>query len=210
MHCLPFLNSVTIINMPKPTKRWGGIRPNSGRKAGSTKYGEPTVVRRLPASWAAMLDQVLDTHKLVMKSPEIEQIDPAGVDKALALPLAGGKIAAGFPSAAEDFMEGKLDLNDILVKRPTATFYIKVAGESMRDAGIFPGDILVVDRGESPQHGHVVVAVVNGELTVKRLYRKGKTIRLDAENPAYPNIEIQGETELTIWGVVRANVHRFL
>lgn len=168
------------------------------------------MVRRLPASWAAMLDKALDHRKLLLKSPEVERIDPANTDKALALPLAGGRVAAGFPSAAEDFVEGKLDLNEILVKRPAATFYVKVAGESMRDAGIFPGDILVVDRGERPQHGHVVVAVVNGELTVKRLYRKGKVIRLDAANPAYPNIEIQGETELTVWGVVRANVHRFL
>src|SRR5690606_3965751 len=118
--------------------------------------------------------------------------------------------SAGFPSAAEDFVEGKLDLNDLLVKRPAATFYVKVAGESMLGACIFPGDILVVDRGETPRHGHVVVAVVNGELTVKRLHRKGNVIRLDAENPAYPNIEIRGETELTIWGVVRANIHQFL
>jgi DNA polymerase V len=191
-------------------KQWGGNRRNSGRKPGSSKYGEPTVVRRLPASVAAMLDQALAGHKRLLDSPEIEGINPAGADKTLALPLAGSRIAAGFPSAAEDFSEGKLDLNDILVKRPTATFYIKVAGESMRDTGIFPGDILVVDRGENPQHGHVVVAAVNGELTVKRLYRKGKTVRLDAENPAYPNIEIGGETELAIWGVVRANVHRFL
>jgi DNA polymerase V len=196
--------------MPKSAKSWGGIRRNSGRKAGSTKYGEPTVVRRLPASWVPFLDQALDNHKLVMKSADVMQIDPAGVDSHLALPMAGSKVAAGFPSAAEDFIEGKLDLNDLLVKRPTATFYVRVAGESMRDAGIFPGDILVVDRGENPKHGHVVVALVNGELTVKRLYRKGKIIRLDAENPAYPNIEIQGETELTIWGVVRANVHQFL
>jgi DNA polymerase V len=196
--------------MLKSAKRWGGIRRNSGRKAGSTKYGEPTVVRRLPVSWVPLLDQALDNHQLILKSADVMQIDPAGVDSHLALPMAGSKIAAGFPSAAEDFIEGKLDLNDLLVKRPTATFYVRVAGESMRDAGIFPGDILVVDRGENPKHGHVVVALVNGELTVKRLYRKGKTIRLDAENPAYPNIAIQGETELTIWGVVRANVHQFL
>lgn len=168
------------------------------------------MVRRLPASWANRIDTALDRRKLLLKSTEIEQIEPAGSDKSLALPLAGSKVAAGFPSAAEDFVEGKLDLNDILIKRPAATFYVKVAGESMRDAGIFPGDILVVDRGENPRHGHVVVAVVNGELTVKRLYKKGKIVRLDAENPAFPNIEMQGETELAIWGVVRANVHRFL
>jgi DNA polymerase V len=196
--------------MPKSAKPWGGIRRNSGRKAGSTKYGESTVVRRLPASLASRLDQVLENHKLIMKSADVMQIDPAGVDSHLALPMAGSKIAAGFPSAAEDFIEGKLDLNDILVKRPTATFYVRVSGESMLNAGIFPGDILVVDRGENPKHGHVVVAVINGEMTVKRLYRKGKTIRLDAENPAYPNIEIQAETDLIIWGVVRANVHQFL
>lgn len=200
--------------MPKPTTQWGGPRRNSGRRAGSTKYGEPTVVRRLPASWASALDAALDhrqhTRKLLRKSPEIEQIEPAGSGKKLALPLAGGRVAAGFPSAAEDFVEGKLDLNDLLVRRPAATFYVKVAGESMRDAGIYPGDILVVDRGERPQHGHVVVAVVDGELTVKRLHRMGKTIRLEAANPAFPDIEIAGETELSIWGVVRASVHRFL
>lgn len=196
--------------MSKPVNSWGGRRRNAGRKAGSSKYGGPTVVRRLPASWAPLLDQALDNHRLTAGSPDIDRIHPAGTDRRRALPLAGGRIAAGFPSAAEDFVEGKLDLNDLLVKRPAATFYVKVAGESMLGAGIFPGDILVVDRGETPRHGHVVVAVVNGELTVKRLYRKGNVIRLDAENPAYPNIEIRGETELTIWGVVRANIHPFL
>lgn len=196
--------------MPKPVRQWGGRRCNAGRKAGSTKYGEPSVVRRLPASWAPFLDKVLDRHRLTAKSPEIGRIDPANTDRKLALPLAGSRVAAGFPSAAEDFVEGKLDLNELLVKRPAATFYVKVSGESMRDAGIFPGDILVVDRGETPRHGHVVVAVVNGELTVKRLYRKGNVVRLNAENPVYPNIEIQGETDLIIWGVVRANIHQFL
>lgn len=196
--------------MPKPTNPWGGRRRNAGRRPGSSKYGEPTVIRRLPASWAPFLDKALDNHRLAAKSTDIGQLAPANTNRNLALPLAGGRIAAGFPSAAEDFVEGKLDLNELLVKRPAATFYVKVSGESMRDAGIFPGDILVVDRGETPRHGHVVVAVVNGELTVKRLYRKGSVIRLDAENPAYPHIEIQGETELTIWGVVRANIHQFL
>jgi DNA polymerase V len=196
--------------MPKPTRQWGGARRNSGRKPGSTRHGEPTVVRRLPESWAIALDRALDRRSLLQKSPEIEDIEPAASGKKLALPLAGGRIAAGFPSAAEDFVEGRLDLNELLVKRPAATFYVKVAGESMRDAGIFPGDILVVDRGERPQHGQVVVAVVDGELTVKRLHRKGGVIRLEAANPAFPDIEIAGETELSIWGVVRANVHRFL
>jgi DNA polymerase V len=200
--------------MPKSPKQWGGPRRNSGRKTGSTRYGEPTVVRRLPASWAAALDTALErqqqTRGLLTQSPEIEAIEPAGTDKSLPLPLAGGRVAAGFPSAAEDFVEGRLDLNELLVKRPAATFYVKVAGESMRDADIFPGDLLVVDRGESPRHGQVVVAVVNGELTVKRLHRKGGTIRLEAANPAFPDIEIAGETELGIWGVVRASVHRFL
>jgi DNA polymerase V len=196
--------------MPKYPKQWGGPRRNSGRKAGSTKYGEATVVRRLPASWADALDRALGERQLLQKSPESESIEAANLDSSLALPLAGGRVAAGFPSAAEDFVEGKLDLNQLLVRRPNATFYVKVAGESMRDAGIFPGDLLVVDRGESPRHGHVVVAVVNGELTVKRLYRKGRTIRLEAANPAFPDIEIAGETELAVWGVVRANVHPFI
>lgn len=196
--------------MSKPVKKWGGRRRNAGRKAGSNKYGEPTVVRRLPASWAPLLDRALDNHRLIAGSPDIDRIHSAGTNRRQPLPLAGGRIAAGFPSAAEDFVEGKLDLNELLVKRPTATFYVKVSGESMLGAGIFPGDILVVDRGETPRHGHVVVAVVNGELTVKRLYRRGNVIRLDAENPAYPHIEIRGETELTIWGVVRANIHQFL
>ncbi|HEX7028572.1 MAG TPA: S24 family peptidase, partial [Gammaproteobacteria bacterium] len=141
--------------MPKPTTPWGGRRRNAGRKAGSSKYGEPTVVRRLPASWAPFLDEALDNHRLAAKSTGISHVAPAATinhgARNLALPLAGGRIAAGFPSAAEDFVEGKLDLNELLVKRPAATFYVKVSGESMLNAGIFPGDILVVDRGETPR-----------------------------------------------------------
>lgn len=126
------------------------------------------------------------------------------------LSLAGGRVAAGFPSPADDFIEGQLDLNEYLIRRPLATFYLRVSGESMTGIGIYPGDLLIVDRAEEACHGCVVVAAVDNQLTVKRLYRKGKCIRLQAANPAYEDIELENGSELIVWGVVRAAVHQFI
>ncbi len=121
---------------------------------------------------------------------------------ALPLPLYTSRIAAGFPSPADDHLEAPLDLNAHLVKHPAATFVVKVDGDSMTGAGIYNGDLLVVDRSLDAKSGHIVVAVVNGEMTVKRLLIDRKRIRLAPENPAYRPIEIREGADLVIWGVV--------
>ena len=123
-------------------------------------------------------------------------------------PLYGGRIAAGFPSPAEDYVETRLDLNELLVVHKDATYFFRVRGDSMKGSRIFDGDLLVVDRSVSPAHGLIVVAVVNQELTVKRLYRRGDVIRLCAANPEYPDVTLTGDVELAIWGVVTGVVRK--
>lgn len=109
--------------------------------------------------------------------------------------------SAGFPSPAEDYLDARLDLNQHLVRSPASTYFVRVQGDSMRGAGISTGDLLVVDRAVDPRPGHVVVAAVDGGLTVKRLTRQGRALALMAENPDYPPIPLDGERAVEIWGV---------
>jgi DNA polymerase V len=124
------------------------------------------------------------------------------------MPLLTCSVPAGFPSAADDHLDLPLDLNAHLVAHPAATFFIRACGESMRGAGIHDGDLLVVDRAVEPIDGHVVVAMVDGELTVKRLvYRRGR-LALAPENPTYKVIELDPEAGVDVWGVVTHAIHK--
>ncbi len=130
--------------------------------------------------------------------PQPLQLDPAPrlawqVDQTL---------RAGFPSPALDEGARRIDLNEVLVRHPAATFVMRVAGDSMREAGIDDGDTVVVDRALRPAHGMVVVAVVDGEFTVKRLHQRQGAVRLLAANPTYPDIRPRDGQTLEIWGVV--------
>lgn len=127
----------------------------------------------------------------------------------LVLPLAGDTVRAGFPSPAEDLAVKRIDLTQELVTHPQATFLLRVSGDSMRDAGIFDGDMLVVDKAVKPRHGHVVVAVVDGEFTVKYLHQRAGRVRLRAAHPAYPDITPREGQTLEVWGVVTASIKRF-
>lgn len=111
-------------------------------------------------------------------------------------------VQCGFPSPADDHAQKRLDLNELLVNQPEATFFMRVRGPSMRDAGIDDGDYVVIDRSITPKHGLVVLAVIDGEFTIKRLFRKGGRVKLQAANPTYSDIELRDGQELTIWGVV--------
>jgi len=122
-------------------------------------------------------------------------------------PLFMAPVYAGFPSPADDYIEGKLDLNDYLVKHPAATFFVRAAGDSMIDAGIHPGDILIVDRALEPCNNNVVIAAVDGELTVKRIRKSGDKLFLMAENMYYKPIEVTEEMNAEIWGVVTNVIH---
>ena len=119
-------------------------------------------------------------------------------------------MAAGFPSPADDYIERSIDLNEHLIRRPAATYFIRVTGQSMTQAGIHPGDLLVVDRAEPATSGRVVIAAVDGELVVKRLVRKPGRVILQAEHPDYAPIEILDgpDVDLTLWGVVLFVIHK--
>ena len=137
----------------------------------------------------------------------VKEIFPAACGSSLQRPLFLSGVSAGFPSPADDYLDRKLDLNEHLVKNPAATFFVRVAGDSMIGAGINDNDILVVDRSLEPCSGNIVIAVVSGELTVKRLLRNKTSCRLAAENPNYPDLKIDEETPLEIWGVATYAIH---
>lgn len=123
------------------------------------------------------------------------------------LPLYLSRIKAGFPSPADNYIEKELDLNEYLIKHPAATFFVRVEGNSMIDAGIHSGDILIVDKSLEAKNNKIVIAVVNGELTVKRIKKTDKKVYLVAENDSYPPIEIKDDMDFVIWGVVTNVIH---
>lgn len=123
------------------------------------------------------------------------------------LPIASCRVEAGFPSPADDYMEGSLDLNQHVIKHPAATYFVRASGDSMTGAGIFDGDLLIVDRSLEPGHGKIVIAEVDGQLTVKRLSKLNGQVLLQSENASYPPIELQEGNEMRIWGVVTHVLH---
>jgi len=166
----------------------GGIRSGSGRPKGSGKYQESTKAIRVP------LSQVETIFKFIQ-------------NKFYRLPFYQTSISAGFPSPADDDLEDTLDLNEMLIKHPSATFFLRVSGNSMINAGIHPNDILIVDRSLEPTSGRIVIASVNGELTVKRLIKENNRVWLVAENENYPSIHITEAVDFRVWGVVINVIH---
>jgi DNA polymerase V len=169
---------------------WGGIRKGAGRKA---IYACPTKVMRIPEN---MISQV----KEMIKNNFTEHY---------ALPLYSSRVAAGFPTPADDLVETTLNLNDYLIKQPSATFFVRAAGDSMKDVGIHDGDLLIVDRSIPAAHGKIVIAAIYGELTVKRLMRKNNKLYLMPENDKYQPIEVREEGgDMKVWGVVTNVIHK--
>ena len=123
--------------------------------------------------------------------------------------LLSHRISAGFPSPAADYSEEELDLNTYLVRNKPATFMFSVKGDSMVGASIEDGDKVVVDRALNPKHNDIVVAVLNGEYTIKRLFKHMGRVELRPENPAYPPIKFNDGSELQVWGVVVGVVRRY-
>lgn len=133
-------------------------------------------------------------------SPSITVSDP--------IPVADSLVQAGFPSPADDYVEKQLDLNEMMIQHPAATFFVRVDGDSMIDAGIRSGDTLVVDRSIEPTDGKIVVAALNGEFTVKRLRQKGGRVTLSPENAKYADIPVDPEADFEVWGVVTFVIHK--
>ncbi|MBV7454314.1 translesion error-prone DNA polymerase V autoproteolytic subunit [Acidovorax sp. sif1233] len=128
----------------------------------------------------------------------------------LALPLANGRVCAGFPSPAEDFGATRLDLTAKLIKHPQATYIMGVSGFSMKDAGIDDGDLIVIDRAVKPANGQIVLAIVDGEFTVKYLSLRAGRVRLKAANPTFPDIVPRDGQTIEVWGVVTSCVKLFV
>lgn len=167
----------------------GGVRPGAGRPVGQGKYKEPTKPIRLPVS---MIDDVM------------KFVESRGYN----FPLYGCAVQAGYPDVADDYVEKKVDLNELLVDNPSSTFLVRAVGESMINAGIYPGDILVVDRKIEAKHGKVVVAAIDGQLTVKRLCNNNQELFLMPENNDFKPIKIEKENNIFIWGVVTSVIHK--
>jgi DNA polymerase V len=142
----------------------------------------------------------------ITQPPEIDSITPVAIVTNLSIPLFSSNVQAGFASPADDFIEDYLDLNALLVKNEQATYFVRVAGRSMTGANIYPGDILIVDRSIEPKHNKIIIAVIDGEVTVKRLYNIDGKVILKAENHEYSDIPIEGE--LNTWGVVVSIIHQ--
>jgi DNA polymerase V len=194
--------------MPK-----GGRRPGAGRKPNKGMYRERTVAKRIPRSLAKDLEQFVaslngeQNNKNFMAGPNVKELGPI-YPSHLNLPLFSSRVQAGFPSPADDHLEASLDLNQHLIKHPESTFYVRASGNSMVNVGINDNDILVVDRSLEPKHGDIIIAVLNSELTVKRLYAKDNKVFLTPENPDYSIIEINEEMDFLVWGVVTSVIHQ--
>ena len=139
--------------------------------------------------------------------PRVTSVCRACAGENLRLPLYLCRVPAGFPSPADDYVESNIDLNEWLIRNRLATYIVRVEGDSM-SGEIHSGDRLIVDRSLEPRHRDVVIACVGGEMTVKRLLLEGDRRLLVAENPDYPPVEVTGDQELVIWGVVTHSIHR--
>ena len=186
----------------------GGARNGAGRKKNSGRYKEDTKVIRVPISLAKSLTPVIEVYKSQIKS-EIEVLAVKENPTELSIPIFTSRVQAGFPSPADDHLEDALDLNTHLIHHKEATFFVKAQGDSMLGAGIQQGDILIVDKSLNAKSGKIVIAVVDGEFTVKRLHKYKGNITLKAENPEFQDIKIGGTDELIIWGVVTSVIHQY-
>ena len=130
--------------------------------------------------------------------------------KKVKIPLLSDSISAGFPSPADDYTEDNIDLNEHLISNPFSTFFLRVKGESMINSGIKDKDLIIVDKSLTAKPGNIVIAMIDGELTIKRLSIKNKELYLKEENHNYPDIIFRNHIDIQIWGVVIYSIHSYL
>lgn len=147
---------------------------------------------------------------IITNNLKIIAVYPLESQKPCIISFAESLVSAGFPSSAENFVENSLDLNDLLIEHPAATFYVKVIGNSMVNAGINSGDILIVDRSLNAANNKIAIVRINDEFTVKRIKMEGDTFFLVAENDDYKAIEIKSDMDIEVWGVVTFVIHKML
>ncbi len=185
----------------------GGKRPNAGRPKGTGKYGEQTKPIRIPVS---KLDEVM---ALLLNENDNSIVDnkiyKAAVGEEQLRPLYSSKVSAGQPTPATSEIEDMIDLNQYLLAADLdSAYFVRANGESMIDIGIYPGDLLVIDSNLPAKSGKIVIALVNGELTVKRLRKEDDKIYLVPENSKFEIIEVTEEMDFKIWGVVTNAIHK--
>lgn len=176
----------------------GGSREGSGRKL---KYNEPTKTVRVPVSKIIEIKNYLNEAEKQCFN-DVASISPVEPFTHMQIPLASEKVAAGFPSPAQDYVDKTLDMNEHLISNEATTFIVKVASLSMRDAGIDIDDELVVDRSLEAKHDDIIIALIDNDFTVKRLMIEGDHHWLKAENPDCSDIHLRDGQEMVIWGVV--------
>ena len=200
----------------------GGKRKNAGRPSGQGKYGESTVTMRIPQSQTATIKSFLEALQRkranVADENAIAEIEvdefftPVISEQPTLLPLFATKVAAGFPSPADDHVEKRLDISEFMIDHAASTFFVTIKGDSMIDVGLLPGDKVVVDRSKTPGIGDIVLAVVDREFTIKILdHGANKMPRLLPANStgAYKPIYIRPDTQFEIFGVVIGSFRRF-
>ena len=187
-------------------KRRGGKREGAGRPKGSGRFQTETKSIRVPLPLLPQVEEMFTAYLAAKKQKQI--LLPDETKNTEESPLFLERVRAGWLSSASDTIEEKLNLHSYIVRHPNATFFVKVQGDSMNGAGIQEGDIVAVDRAIPPKHGSIVIAAVNGEMTIKRLFIEKKRVTLLAENPTYPPLPIQEEQDLRIWGVVTFVIHK--
>ena len=192
--------------MNKNKNTHGGLRTGAGRKVNSGIYGEATKVIRVPES------KVVDIQRYIIQPQSGNVADIIKTNPSLSyqpLDLFEHKVPAGFPSPADDHIEKKLDLNDYLIKQKEATFFVRIKGDSMIDAGIHDNDIVIVDKSQKASNGDIVLASFDGDFTVKLLSSYKSKYRLLAANEKYKPIEINESMQFEVWGVVTGAVRKF-
>lgn len=191
----------------------GGKRVGAGRKPWSA-FKESTIPIRVPVSQEPIIRDFVEAFKRKKQNEEASNVasieQPSLTPNVIELPLFSTKVAAGFPSPADDHVEKRLDLNDYLITQADATFFVRITGNSMIDAGIFEDDVAVVDRARLASLGDTVLAVIDGEFTIKTLSKsKDGNPRLLPANPNFSPIEIVEGMQFEIWGVVTGTVRKF-
>lgn len=178
-------------------------QPGTRKGIGGRPRGEPTKVIRVPVRIAEFTRNLANGR---LRAGDVQAILDVSAATNAAVPLFDATAECGFPSPADDYLDRPLDFNELLIANPAATFAVRMAGESMTGAGIFPGDIAVVDRSRTPTSGCIVLALVDGGFTVKRYRRQGDQVVLQAENPAFPDRVISAEQSFEVWGVVTHSI----
>jgi DNA polymerase V len=162
-------------------------------------YEEATEVVRLPLPLAVLARRLAEG---TLRAGDLNAFFDVEARLQVRIPLSACEVAAGFPSPADDYLDRPLDFNELLIENPAATFAVRVSGLSMKNAGIFPGDIAIVNRAKAATHGAIVLALLDGEFTLKRYVERGGRVLLRAENRGFEDIVIGDDMAFEVWGVV--------